>query len=218
MFNKLNRQISALDDKRAYLNADWDPSGNKALLEFYVKIMPKVLNAERCSIFIHDPTTREIWLKAGTGLAEKEIRVGESDDSVVGEVVETGEHRIISGLEERNGIHKEIDKKTGFVTRDILAIPIKSLDGNEVMGAVQVLNKRDGSSFTEDDRTLLQEMAHYLELTIENIFFNAEATGLLRSVSRTLSTGVAVVLWIVGLTVVVIAGRVLWVGLRYAVS
>lgn len=218
MFKKLDKRIDALNDKRAYLNADWDPSGNKALLEFYVKIMPKVLNAERCSIFIRDPATREIWLKAGTGLAEREIRVGESDDSVVGEVVTTGEHRIISGLEERNGVHKEIDRKTGFVTRDILSIPIKSLDGNEVMGAVQVLNKTDGSSFTDDDRKLLEEMAHYLELYIENLFFNAEATGLLRSISSALSTGIAVALWIVGLTFVLVAGRVLWVGLRYAVS
>ena len=182
MFADVKRKLDDLQEKRGYLDADWDPAKNKALLEFYVKIMPRVLNAERCSIFIHDPASKEIWLKAGTGLGEKEIRVGMDNESIVSEVVATGEHRIVTGLQDKNGMHKKTDQKTGFVTQDILSIPIKSLDGNEITGAVQVLNKKGGAGFDDEDRALLEEMAHYLELTMENIFYNQETAGALRGI------------------------------------
>ncbi|MBI1732505.1 MAG: GAF domain-containing protein [Gammaproteobacteria bacterium] len=182
MFAEVKKTLDDLEHRRHYLDADWDRAKNKALLEFYVKIMPKVLDAERCSIFIHDPASKEIWLKAGTGLGEKEIRVGMGNASIVGEVVATGEHRIISGLQDKNGAHKKADQKTGFVTQDILAIPIKSLDGNEITGAVEVLNKKGGVGFNDEDKALLEEMAHYLELTMENIFYNQQSAGALRGI------------------------------------
>jgi hypothetical protein len=63
MFKDIENQIDQLNQKRNYLDADLDTSGKISLLEFYVKIVPKVLNAERCSIFIYDPDSKTIWLK-----------------------------------------------------------------------------------------------------------------------------------------------------------
>jgi len=182
MFKDIENQIDQLNQKRHYFDDDLDTSGKITLLEFYVKIVPKVLNVERCSIFIYDPVSKSIWLKCGTKLEERDIEVTTEYDTVVVNVITTGQHKIVTGLDKKNGIHKKIDEKTGFVTRDILCIPIKSLDGTEVTGAVQVLNKMDGSVFNDDDRILLEEMAHFLELTIENIFFNQETANVLDNV------------------------------------
>lgn len=218
MFNKLKKQIDELDTKRAQLDADWDTGGNNALLAFYVRIMPRVLGAERCNIFIYDPTARVIWLRAGTGVEEKGIYVGEEDDSLPGQVVKTGEHQTVHDVREADAIHKAIDERTGLVTRSILCIPIKSLEGDRVVGAVEVLNKTDGSPFTDNDRAQLEEMAHYLEVAIENIYFNLEATGLLMKLSRSLTVTASALLWIVGLGVLAIIGRVIWAGLEHAIS
>ena len=217
MFNKLSKQIETLDEQKRYFDLEWE-EGHHNLLNFYVKIIPIVVNAERCSIFIHNPATREIWLKCGTGVTEREIRVDREAPSVVGNVIDTGEHKIINGLKEENGIHKKIDQQTGFETKNILSVPIKSLDGKEIMGAVQVLNKKGEEKFSEDDLKLVEEMAHYLQLTVENIYFNVEATGVLKAVKSLTSLVVTVVLWIIGLTVFAIIGRILWVGMRYAVT
>ena len=179
MFKDIENQIEQLNQKRNYLDADLDTSGKISLLEFYVKIVPKVLNAERCSIFIYDPDSKTIWLKCGTEVEERDIEVTAEYDSVVVNVITTGQHKVVTGLDKKNGIHKQTDEKTGFVTRDILCIPIKSLDGTEITGAVEVLNKKDGSTFIIEDRMLLEEMAHFLELTIENIFFNQETANVL---------------------------------------
>lgn len=212
MFEKINEQIDILDTKMDYLDDDWEEE--HSLLNFYVKIMPLALNAERCSIFIHDHDNETIWLKAGTGLVERDIEVTGEYESVVGKVISTGEHKIVTGLDkENNGIHKELAEKTGFVTRDILCIAIRSLDNKKVMGAVQLLNKKDGTQFNDEDLKLLQEMAHYLELAIENIYFNQEVTGALKNTFKTLTTMITILLWIAGLAVASIIGRILWVGL-----
>ena len=174
MFKDIKQQIKHLDEKKNYLNADFDATENRALLDFYIKIMPKVLDAERCSIFIYDPDSMTIWLKGGTKVEERDIEVTGEYDSIVGNVITTGKYRIVSGLDEKSGVHKEMDERTGFKTRNILCIPIRSLDGKRVTGAVQILNKK-GGEFSDEDRTLLEEMAHFLQLTIENIFYNQES-------------------------------------------
>ena len=175
MYKDFKKQIEHLDEEKTYLNAEFDASENKALLDFYIKIMPKVLDAERCSIFIYDPESKVIWLKGGTQVKERDIEVTGEYDSVVGNVIETGNYRIVDRLNGKNGIHKEMDEKTGFKTHNILCIPIRSLDGKKITGAVQILNKKDGKAFNDEDRIQLEEMAHFLELTIENIFYNQES-------------------------------------------
>ena len=217
MFNKLNTRIAALDAQKQYFDLEWE-EGHQNLLTFYVKIIPIVLNAERCSIFIHNPATREIWLKCGTGVNERDIRLKTETPSVVGTVIGTGAYQIINGLEKTSGVHKDIDKMTGFETHNVLCVPIKSLNGKENMGAVEVLNKKGDATFSEEDRKLVEELAHFLQFSIENIYFNVEATGVLKAMKSLLSTIVTVVIWGVGLTTIAIIGRILWVGMRYAMT
>ena len=205
MLNDIKQQIDQLDEKKTFLNAEFDATENKALLDFYIKIMPKVLDAERCSIFIYDPDSMTIWLKGGTKVVERDIEVTGEYDSVVGDVITTGKYRIVTGLDEKSGVHREMDERTGFKTRNILCIPIRSLNGKKITGAVQVLNKKDGE-FSDEDRTLLEEMAHFLELTIENIFFNQESTVVLDDLyatSRKIAfTGIGVIIALVILMIV----------------
>ena len=181
MFKNIKNRVDNINAQRKYIDADLSQDKDKALLAFYVKIMPQLLDAERCSIFIHDPTTDEVWLKCGTGVPEGKIQVPK-DDSIVGEVIKTGQPQIVTDLEEKSGIHKRVDEETGFVTRDILCIPIKTLDGENVAGAVQILNKKNGNAFNDNDKKMLEEMAHFLQLTIESIYINQEAAGVLKNV------------------------------------
>jgi len=187
IFRKLTEQIGTLDKKRQYLDADWEESGNHSLLDFYVKIMPQLINAERCSIFVHDPSQQAVWLKAGTGVEEKEIEVLLEEDSIVGGVIETGKPVIIHGVNETEGKHKATDRETGFVTESILCIPIRSLDGKKITGAIQLLNKKADELFDDEDLNQLEELAHYLEWSLENIYYHAEAKEVLQSIYNVLT-------------------------------
>ena len=58
------------------------------------------------------------------------------------------------------------DRITGFTTRSILATPIKRRD--ELLGVLEVINKRDDSRFTETDGKLLEVVANQAAVGIEN--------------------------------------------------
>ncbi|MFC2002284.1 GAF domain-containing protein [Chloroflexota bacterium] len=45
--------------------------------------------------------------------------------------------------------NKEIDRAAGFATRSILAVPL--ITGQEAIGVLEIINKLDGSEFSEQD-------------------------------------------------------------------
>lgn len=190
---KTLEQIKTLDEKRRYLDAIWEDVGNHSLLDFYVKIMPMLTDAERCSIFIQDPKQPAVWLKAGTGEEEKQIELSLDDASIVSNVITTGEPTIINGLNEAEAVHQITDGESGFVTKSILCIPVKSLDGKEITGAIQLQNKKDDQSFSDDDLSLLAEVAQYLEWSLENINYHAEATDILENMQPVIMTIVVLI-------------------------
>ena len=213
MFKRLTGQIKTLDEKRQYLDADWEESGNHSLLDFQVKIMPQVIDAEQCSIYIQDPMQQSVWLKAGTGAQEEEIEVPTDDGSIVGNVIATGEPTILHGLNEADGAQRNIDVDSGFVAKNVMCIPIKSLDGKDVTGAIQLLNKKADEMFSDADLAELEEMAHYLEWSLENIRYHEEASEILESIYSVLTK---IVIAAVAMLVLVSPILMLW-GFPYIV-
>ena len=58
------------------------------------------------------------------------------------------------------------DKQTGFVSRSLLAVPMQVKD--RVLGVIEVINRRDGLPFVEDDQNLLTAFAGQAAVAIEN--------------------------------------------------
>ena len=86
----LEDKLRALEHKQKLINDAWAKTGNKELLSFFVELMPKALQCERCSIFILDPKEDNVWVQVGTGLLEKQINVPQAG-SLVGEVISSGQ-------------------------------------------------------------------------------------------------------------------------------
>jgi len=152
------------------------------LLSFFVRTTAQLLGAERCSIFILDPGSKRVWLKRGIGVEDRAIEV-EVEGSVAGRVITTGQAVIENDLAHKDGAHRQVQSETGFVTRNMVCVPIRAAEGGAAMGAVQVLNKRQGD-FTEADAVELTELARYLQLTIDTIYHNQEMVGVVRWAER----------------------------------
>ena len=177
MLSDVKRQLDDLSSRQQALFDEIDPKQGSKLLDFYVRITPRVLNAERCSIFIHDLENRKVWLKTGTGVTERGIEVSLSD-SIVGQVIASGKPVIANDLQIRNGTHKKIDTETGFVTREIICVPVRSKDRSEITGAIQVLNKKNGGGFNADDQAFLEEVGEHLQSVVDSVFLSQEAIGM----------------------------------------
>ncbi len=170
---ELYRHLDQIRLRERLLSRSWSIRGNKKLLELFVEMIPKALNVERCSIFIHDPGADKVWLQTGTGVDEKQIEL-DGTDSLVGQVIATGEYMVMEDMNKLEGPHKQVDAQTGFVTRNELCVPIKSLSGQKPNGAILVLNKKQGQFFREEDREFLERVASHLQTAIESIFLRQE--------------------------------------------
>jgi len=168
----LEQKLNQLRKKQQTMENAWREAGNRQLLQFFVDIMPKALDTERCSIFILDPVDEKAWLQSGTGMGEKQLQVP-TKNSIVGRVMDSGEYVVEDDLEDQVGAHDIVAVKTGFVTRNALCVPVHGVTTKKVVGAIQVLNKRHGE-FNDDDREILERLAFHLEMNIENIFLRQE--------------------------------------------
>ena len=203
----LGSRLHELRARRAALYHTDQTSRASSLLEFYTHIMTKVTDSERCSVFINDPGHDRVWLKAGTGLHEADIEVPR-EGSIVGQVIASGKPLIVTGLEMKEGAHKQTDQQTGFVTRNILCVPIKSADSGEVTGAFQVLNKLHDHDFTEEDRAMAAEVATYLQREVDTIYLDQEIFELTDKLQSAATRGNKLVFWGAAL---VVAALVAWV-------
>ena len=170
---QLYRHLDQFRLRERLLNRSWSMRGNKKLLALFVEIIPRVLNVERCSIFINDPATGKVWLQTGTGVDEKQIEVN-IKDSLVGQVITTGKYIVEEDMDRLDGPHKKVDAQTGFITRNELCVPIKSLSGQKTAGAILLLNKKGGKYFEKQDRVFLEKVASHLQSAIESIFLRQE--------------------------------------------
>jgi transcriptional regulator with GAF, ATPase, and Fis domain len=169
----MSHKLHSLKTRLEQVSHSWTVNDYEALLKFYVGIIPKIIDAERCSIFFVEPGTEKIWLKFGTGLKEQEIRPPKKG-SVVGDAIASGKCVTINGLDKQSGYHTETAKRTKFVVHNLICAPIKSLTDQGITGAIQVLNKHGGKQFSRKDEELVQEVANYLSMAIENILLNQE--------------------------------------------
>jgi diguanylate cyclase (GGDEF)-like protein len=124
-----------------------------------------VMEAERSSLFLVDRDKGEMWAKIAQGVETTEIRfpVG---TGIAGTVGKTGETINIPDAYQDRRFNPEFDKLTGFRTRSILCVPLRNMQG-DIIGAVQVLNRREGV-FTGDDEALLMALASQAAIALEN--------------------------------------------------
>jgi len=122
---------TAHNNELAMLEVVSEISGNIDLDDLRAKIMTatsKLLSAERSTLFIHDANSNELWSKVALGIDTKEIRVP-CDRGIAGETFTTGKVLNIADAQIDLRFNREIDRATGFITRNILCFPILDKQG-----------------------------------------------------------------------------------------
>lgn len=123
------------------------------------------MQADRCTVFLLDKKSNELWSKIALGLDSEEIRFP-ADKGLAGYVVRTGESINITDAYNDPRFNPDVDKATGYTTKTILCMPIKN-NNQEIIGAFQVLNKVNGV-FTKSDEDLLVAIGGSASIALEN--------------------------------------------------
>lgn len=169
----LEQRLTELKSKQSMIDKAWKKTGNRELLQFFVEIIPKTINAERVSIFIHDPVDSHIWVHCGTNVEERQINVPESG-SVVGRTIAGGKPIFENNMQQQMGAHDNVAIKTGYVTYNTLCVPVRGVTTDKITGAIQAVNKIGMNEFTEGDLVILEKLAFHIQMHIENIYLRQE--------------------------------------------
>ena len=154
--DKLNR---ILDIARAMtVERELDP-----LLDPIVSAASSVVDADRCTLFVLDRDKQELWSKVSQRASTIRIGVGVG---IAGAVAETNASLNIPDAYADERFNRAIDAETGYHTRSILCVPMRSTRG-EVVGVLQALNHESGP-FTEEDQELLEALGGQAASAIEN--------------------------------------------------
>lgn len=145
----------------------------------------QALDADRCTVFLYDRESNELWSKVASGLETEEIRFP-AHLGLAGYVAKTGEVLNIKNAYEDPRFNSDIDKKTGYVTQNILCIPMRNRR-LEIIGVFQVLNKKAGH-FEKTDEDLLNAIASSAGVAIENASLTTEMKISFESFVKTLSS------------------------------
>jgi len=138
------------------------------LLATLIRIVSDQVDAERASLFLNDPATGELYSRVAQGDLRREIRLL-NDSGIAGAVFQSGRGEIVHDAYGDPRFERQIDEQTGFVTRSVLAAPIRNVRG-EVIGVVEALNKRKGR-FTQADLELLEAMATQASVALQSSQF-----------------------------------------------
>ena len=124
------------------------------------------LDAEAASVALLDETNNQIVLNAAGPVAERvsglQLPAGYG---ILGWVIANRQPLIVNDVSKDSRFWPEVDGYSGFKTRSVLCAPL--FFGPRVIGAVEVLNKRQGD-FTPDDLQYLEAFGAVAASAIEN--------------------------------------------------
>ncbi len=127
----------------------------------------RLLGAETGSLFLLDEDAGELYFEVALGdktgkLKNMRLKRGQG---IAGWVAENKEPVIVYDAIKDKRFFKDADKQSGFTTRDLICVPVKA--GDRVLGALQVVNKLEGT-FDEDDLEVLTAFSNQVAIAIEN--------------------------------------------------
>ena len=127
-----------------------------------------LVNADRASFWKWDKRNHSLWTTAAVGAGRITIPEG---TGLVGKAL-TERRAIVTNDPYNNpDFNSDVDKKTGYVTKSILVMPISNCKG-EFIGAYQAINKLDGEGFDlEEDVRRLSLAAFICGITLESDSF-----------------------------------------------
>ncbi len=160
----LRRQTLALESSRILIS-EMNPNAMLRQLMFEVT---KVVDAERSSLFLVDEERQELITQVAAGV-DAPIRIS-MQHGIAGYVARTGEILNIPDAYADERFNPEVDKKTGFRTRNILCVPMCAASG-EIVGVLEALNKIGGDAFDRYDEHLLLALASQSAVIYERAAF-----------------------------------------------
>ncbi|MCD6433899.1 MAG: HD domain-containing protein [Sulfurimonas sp.] len=123
-------------------------------------------SCDRCSVWVVSDDKTKIWTKVAHGMEPIELPI---DSGIVGNAIVNEKKIIIDDVYKDSRFNPEIDKKTGYITRSMMVIPMFDYN-NEIIGAFQAINhKGEKGVFEKKDMERLMLASTYAAETLVSV-------------------------------------------------
>ncbi|MGC1292673.1 MAG: sensor domain-containing diguanylate cyclase [Candidatus Acidiferrales bacterium] len=128
----------------------------------------EVLHPDTWSLLLMDTEKQELYFESPTGQgpeAHKDVPI-KLGQGIAGWVAQTGEVVVVPDTRTDSRFFAQVDDKTKMQTRSIVAVPVRFRD--QCLGVIELINCIGEEGFSPRELALLEALADYAAIAIEN--------------------------------------------------
>ncbi|HJW83620.1 MAG TPA: GAF domain-containing protein, partial [Anaerolineae bacterium] len=159
------RQLAVLNEVSTSVTSSLEL---RTVLNTIMQKAVEILDSEAGSLLLIDAATLELVFEVILGPAAEKLAGTRLPlaAGIVGAVALSGQPQIVNQAQSDQRWLPKVGQTDNFMTQSLLTVPM--IARGEVIGVIQVLNKRNRTPFNEDDMTLLQSFAGNAAVAVEN--------------------------------------------------
>jgi phosphoserine phosphatase RsbU/P len=162
------QELSTIVEATKLLNSTLDLG---ELINIILQLAARMIGADRGTVFLLDRKRNEIWSLLGMGLEQQEIRLP-IERGIAGWVARHGETVRLDDAYQDSRFEPGMDRRLGYRTRALLCLPVRNKNG-EIIGVLELLNKKTGA-FSAADERCLSHLSDHVALGLENAQLHRE--------------------------------------------
>lgn len=162
------RQIAHLNTYQTVSSMLAQSLGLDEMMETILYCCQDAVQAEAASILLLDDEKQHFYFYQIEGPAKLDLMTARmpADQGIAGAVLKSGQPEIVNDLPTDTRHYQAFDTQANFVPRNMLVIPLMA--GEERIGVLEVLNKRDDQPFTPDELLTMMMFAEEIAFAIRN--------------------------------------------------
>ncbi len=130
-----------------------------------LEIIVNTLNSEAGAIWLLDQKTDRLTPMFHIGPADISNITVENGLGIEGVVTKTGKSVIVEDAANDSRFEGSVFDDNGLITKTMICVPLNNL--HDVIGCVQIVNKKDGSLYDAEELKLCERMASLAAITID---------------------------------------------------
>lgn len=146
--NTMLSDIFDISEHLYKIMSDSNCSDHSSIFEYLTNLGKTLAEADRASFWKWDKNNHTLWTTAATGADRITIP---DTTGLVGKALADGKVLVTNDPYNNPYFNSDVDKKTGYVTKSILVMPVANIKG-EYIGAYQVINKLTGDGKFDEEK------------------------------------------------------------------
>ncbi len=160
------KKLETLIEINTLINSNYEDI--RVLLTRIIESATRLTEGEASSLILENPEDKMLYFEIALGEKGTEVKrfALKRGEGIAGWVYEKNRSLIVNDVEADRRYSPEISQKVKFPTKSMLAVPMRVKE--KCVGVIEILNKRGGKNFSDEDLQWLEIFATQAAIAIEN--------------------------------------------------